>query len=75
MQTNNGFGIISFGHGGDDPYIDAQRIYYPFWAAVPVTAPRAMPIVRFVDWHGNLYHQFRYYTQRFSQNTDWHEAA
>jgi hypothetical protein len=59
-QTNNGFGIISFGHGGDDPYIDAQRIYYPFWAEVPVAAPRAMPIVRFVDWHGNLYYQYRY---------------
>jgi len=31
--------------------------------------------MRFVDWHGNLYYQYRHYTQRFSQNTDWHEAA
>jgi len=75
VQSNNGLSIISFGHGGDDPYIDEQRIYYAFWAAVPVTATNAAPIMRFVDWHGNLYYQYRHYTQRFPQNTDWGEAA
>ncbi len=38
VQTNSGLSIISFGHSGDEPYIDEQRIYYTFWAAVPVTA-------------------------------------
>jgi hypothetical protein len=75
MQTNSGPSIIPFGHGGDDPYIDHERIYYPFWAEVPVTAPGATPIMRFVDWHGNLFYQYRHYTQRFSQSTDWHDAA
>ena len=73
-HTNAGPGIIPFGHGGDDPYIDDQRIYYPFRAEYPVTAIRPTPIMRFVDWHGNLYYQYRHYTKRFSQNTDWGEA-
>jgi hypothetical protein len=75
VQTNSGLSIIPFGHGGDDPYIETQRIYYPFWAEVPVTAATATPIMRFVDWHGNLFYQYRHYTQRFSQSTDWHDAA
>lgn len=75
VQSNNGLGIVPFGHAGDEPYIDELRIYYAFWAAVPVTAPKASPLMRFVDWHGNLYYQYRHYTQRFSQNRDWHEAA
>jgi hypothetical protein len=74
-QANSGLSIFPFGHAGDDPYIDEQRIYYAFRAAVPVTTPDAAPIMRFVDWHGNLYYQYRHYTQRFSQNTEWHEAA
>jgi len=72
---NSGLSIIPFGHGGDDPYIDEQRIYYGFWAAVPLTAPKATPIIRFVDWHGNYYYQYRHYTQRFPQNTAWEKAA
>jgi hypothetical protein len=75
FQANNGLGITGFGHGGDEPYIDEQRIYYSFWAAVPVPAPDATPLMRFVDWHGNLYYQYRNYTKRFPQNTDWSEAA
>lgn len=74
-QTNSGLGINTFGHAGDEPYIDEQRIYYAFWAAVPATASDAAPIMRFVDWHGNLYYKYRHYTQRFRQNTDWIEAA
>ena len=74
-QTNSGLGINTFGHAGDEPYIDEQRIYYAFWAAVPATAFNGSPIMRFVDWHGNLYYQYRHYTQRFPQNTDWPDAA
>lgn len=74
-QTNSGLSILPFGHGGDEPYIDEQRIYYAFWAAVPVTAPNAVPIMRFVDWHGNFYYQYKHYTRRFPQNTDWMKAA
>jgi len=73
--TNSGLSILPFGHAGDEPYIDEQRIHYAFWAAVPVTASRAAPIMRFVDWHGNYYYQYKHYTQRFGQNTDWIKAA
>jgi hypothetical protein len=31
--------------------------------------------MRFVDWHGNLYYQYKRYTQRFSQNTNFGQAA
>jgi hypothetical protein len=75
FQTNGGLGLTSFGHAGDAPYIDAERIYYPFWAAVSPHAHQAAPIMRFVDWHGNLYYQYRHYTQRFGQNTSWEQAA
>jgi hypothetical protein len=75
IRANSGLSIIDFGHAGDEPSIDEQRIYYSFWAAVPPTAIRADPIMRFVDWHGNLYYQYRRYTQRFPQNTDWLTAA
>jgi hypothetical protein len=74
-QTNSGLGLLPFGHGGDEPYIDEQRIYYAFWAAVSMGATNAVPIMRFADWHGNLYYQYQHYTQRFPQNTDWIKAA
>jgi hypothetical protein len=74
-QTNGGLGILPFGHSGDDPYIDAERVYYSFWAEFPATVINPRPIMKFVDWHGNLYYQYRNYTQRFGQNTDFSEAA
>jgi hypothetical protein len=74
-QANSGLGILPFGHADDEPYIDEQRIYFAFWAAVPATAPNATPIMRFVDWHGNPYYQYQHYTQRFPQNTGWDKAA
>jgi len=74
-NANGNLGILSFGHAGDDPYIDAERIYYSFWAYFPDQAFQAAPIMRFVDWHGNLYYQYRHYTKRFSQNTDFNQAA
>jgi hypothetical protein len=75
VPMNSGLSIIPFGHAGDEPYIDEQRIYYAFWAAVPATAPKATPIIRFIDWHGNRYYQYKHFTQRFSQNTSWEQAA
>lgn len=74
-QTNGGLGILPFGHSGDDPYIDGERIYYPFWAEVSDSLFNPHPIMKFVDWHGNLYYQYRHYTERFSHNTDFGEAA
>jgi hypothetical protein len=62
-SNSGGLGIIGFGHSGDEPYVDDQRIYYGFWAEVPVRAPEASPIMRFVDWHGNRYYQYRHYTE------------
>jgi hypothetical protein len=75
LPSNSGLGTIGFGHAGDEPYVDEQRIYYSFWAEVPEREPAAAPIMRFVDWHGNRYYQYRHYTERFEQNTDWLEAA
>jgi hypothetical protein len=74
-QTNSGLGILPFGHGGDEPYIDEQRIYYAFWAEVPIGVHNAAPLMKFVDRHGNLYYQYQHYTQRFSQNTSFEQAA
>jgi hypothetical protein len=31
--------------------------------------------MRWVDWHGNRYYQYRHYTERFGQDTEWLEAA
>jgi hypothetical protein len=73
VQANNATSITGFGHSGDEPYIDEQRIYYSFWAEFP-TGGIVYPIMKFVDWHGNLYYQYRHYTQRFSQNTDFNQA-
>ena len=75
IPSNQGLGSTDFGHGGDEPYIDEQRIYYSFWAHVPERAPGAAPIMRWVDWHGNRYYQYKHYTRRFGQNTDWLKAA
>jgi hypothetical protein len=72
-HTNSNTSIIPFGHSGDDPWDDEQRIFYRFWAEFPTTG-KADPIMKFVDWHDNLYYQYRGYTQRFSQNTDWDKA-
>ena len=33
------------------------------------------PIIRFVDWHGNRYYQYRGYTMRFGQQAEWIDAA
>jgi hypothetical protein len=38
--SNGGLGIVGFGHAGDEPYVDAQRVYYAFWAEVPGAAVR-----------------------------------
>ena len=74
-RNNGNLSILQFGHSGDEPYIDEQRVYYAFWAEVRATASDAVPMMRFVDWHGNLYYQYKHYTQRFPQNTDWIKAA
>ncbi len=65
--------IIPFGPSGDDPNIDNERTYYTFKASLrePIWDK---PIIRFVDWHGNLYYHYRGYTMRFSQQTDWNDA-
>jgi hypothetical protein len=75
LLSNSGLGTIGFGHVGDEPYIDEQRVHYAFWAEAPERAPGAAPIMRFADWHGNRYYQYRGYTERFGQNTDWLDAA
>jgi hypothetical protein len=36
--------------------------------------PPCRPVIRFVDWHGNRYYQYRGYTRRFGQNDKWRNA-
>ena len=71
---SNGWTVIEFGHRGEPTYIDTQRVHYAFWAEVPPTAFGATPLVRFLDWHGNLYYQYQHYTGRFVGGTDWLDA-
>jgi hypothetical protein len=75
VLPSGGLAIIGFGHGGDEPHVDEQRIYYAFWAEAPAREPQAAPIMRWVDWHGNRFYQYQHYTERFGQNTDWLEAV
>lgn len=32
------------------------------------------PLMRFLDWNGNLYYQFRHYTMRFDPGIEWADA-
>jgi hypothetical protein len=66
---------VGFGHGGDEPVVDERFVHYGFWAEAPETRPWPAPIIRWVDWHGSRYYQYRNYTERFGQNTDFLEAA
>jgi len=47
------------------------RTFYAFNAHVE---PPDKPIVRFVDWRGNLYYQYRGYTHRADPADDWDRA-
>jgi len=67
--------VIEFGHRGEPAYVDVDRVYYSFWAEVPPAAFGAAPLVRFIDWRGNLYYQYQHYTERFDAGTDWLEAV
>lgn len=67
------FGERGFGHAGDEPWIDEQRAYFGFWSNAPQRDE--YPIMRWVDWHGNRYYQYKHYTDRFGQNDDFLFAA
>jgi len=71
--VRSNFGSRPLGHSGDEPRVDKHRIYYGFWTHTP--QPGEYPIVRWVDWHGNRYYQYRHYTERSGQNTDFLQAA
>lgn len=66
-------GATGFGHAGDEPWVDENRVHFGFWSHSPDRGE--YPIIRFVDWHGNRYYQYRHYTDRFGQNTDYLDAA
>ena len=75
LTSHGNFSTVDFGFGVDPPTVEGDRTTYSFRARIPVTDSDAEPIVRFVDWHGNLYYQYHHYTKRFSQNTDFGQAA
>jgi hypothetical protein len=60
-------------HAGDEPWVDENRVYFGFWSHSPERGE--YPIIRFVDWHGYRYYQYRHYTDRFGQNNDYLDAA
>lgn len=75
VNSSGNLSVVPFGFRLDNPTVDEDRTYYSFRARIPATAHDAEPIVRFVDWHGNQYYQYRHYTERFSQDTDFQQAA
>lgn len=75
LTDSGNFGSVDFGFGISKPTVDENRAYYTFRARLSPTVRDPEPIIRFVDWHGNLYYQYRHYTERFPQNTDFLEAA
>jgi hypothetical protein len=75
LTRSGNLSIVGFGFGADKPTVDENRTAYSFRANIPSTDPDAEPIIRFVDWHDNQYYQYRHYTERFGQNTDFTQAA
>jgi hypothetical protein len=75
IRPDGGLNITPFG-GHAPPTVDTERTYYQFHVDVQETSGQgAYPVMRWVDWHGNLYYQFRHYSMRFPPNTDFGEAA
>jgi hypothetical protein len=70
-QAGGGMGLTGFGHAGNPPEVDDRRIYYTFRASLK---PQDVPVIRFVDWHGNRYYQYEHYTERFPRTADWPDA-
>lgn len=71
LTGNGNFGTVDFGFSIDTPIVDENWTRYTFRAKIPATDLEAQPVIRFVDWHGNQYFQYRNYTERFSQDTDF----
>lgn len=65
--------VRPLGFRPDEAYADGQHFYFCFRSPAPAGLEK--PIVRWVDWHGNLYYQYRDYTEQFSRDTDWSKAA
>jgi hypothetical protein len=72
VTANGAPSIVSYSKLSTGIHVDNERVRYDFAVLMPMEAD---PIVRFTDWHGNRYYQFRHYTERFGPDTDWHEAA
>jgi hypothetical protein len=73
-QNSGGLGVRSCGHAGGDPYVRRDRRCQEF-RVERMDDRREKPIIKFVDWHGNLYYQYRGYTRRFPQSTDFGTAV
>jgi hypothetical protein len=73
QKGNHGWGIRLF-RDAVDPYQDDTKTYFSFRGNINVTSPE-LPVIRFTDWHGNLYYVFRGYTERFDiEQTNWRDA-
>jgi hypothetical protein len=71
-SRNGNLSVVEFDRHHDDPKTDDHRTYYEFKIR---TDREAESIIRFTDWHGNLYFRYRGYTIRGKQNTTFLGAA
>jgi len=74
-NSNGNLALRPTGHRGDPPVTEHGRTVVRMWAEMPGQLFEPVPIIRFVDRHGNLYYSYRQRTQRFPENTDWIKAA
>lgn len=74
MTGNGNFSVVD-DFRADEPVVTGDRASYIRTTRISSGSRDAQPVIRFVDWHGNLYYQYRHYTERFPQNTDFHDAA
>jgi hypothetical protein len=76
--ASRGSSNLSITHPGwtfEAPVVQDGQVRYRCWAGVSGQLHDPVPIVRFVDRHGNLYYTMGGQTRRFPQNTDWIDAA
>jgi hypothetical protein len=74
-RANSGLSIVGPGWKFGPAVLENGQVRYTCGAHVPGQLVDPAPIVRFADRNGNLYYSYQGYTRRFSQSTEFHEAA
>jgi hypothetical protein len=74
-HANNGISITGTGRAFDGPFMENGQVRHVCYVAVSPQMTDPAPVVRFTDRNGNLYYSYLGFTRRFSQNTDFTQAA